>query len=118
MFGLRAVRFMSESRHRARAHTVDDAGTLACIQQTHAETGYLLDPHSAVGAATTEALKLKGITVTLATAHPAKFPDAVKAATGLTPPLPAHLADLWQRKEVFTPMGRDLDALKRYIATL
>jgi hypothetical protein len=66
----------------------------------------------------TQGLNLKGITVTLATAHPAKFPDAVKAATGLIPPLPAHLADLYEKTEHFTPMGRDLGALKAYIRGL
>jgi threonine synthase len=100
------------------AHAVDDAGTLAQIKKTHAEAGYLLDPHTAVGVATTEALAPAGVTVTLATAHPAKFPEAVREATDLTPPLPAHLADLYDRKEVFTPMARDLAALKAYIRGL
>jgi len=100
------------------AHSVSDPNTIATIRRTYAETGYLLDPHTAVGVATTEALKPTGITVTIATAHPAKFPDAVKEATGLTPPLPLHLADLYDRKEHFTPMKRDLDALKAYIRAL
>lgn len=100
------------------AGTVDDAGTIACIKQVYAQNGYVLDPHTAVGVATTESLDLPGITVTLATAHPAKFPDAVKAATGLTPSLPAHLADLFERTEHFTPLARDLDALKAYIRGL
>lgn len=99
-------------------HAVDDAGTLAQIKQTYAESGYLLDPHTAVGVATTEGLNPAGTTITLATAHPAKFPDAVRQATGITPPLPAHLADLYERKEVFTPMKRDLEALKAYIRGL
>jgi threonine synthase len=100
------------------AGTVDDAGTLACITRTHAENDYVLDPHTAVGVATTQTLDLQGINVTLATAHPAKFPEAVKAATGATPALPAHLADLFEREEQFTPMTRDLDALKAYIRSL
>ena len=100
------------------AGTVDDAGTLACISRTYAENGYVLDPHTAVGVATTQALDLQGINITLATAHPAKFPEAVKTATGATPALPAHLADLFEREEQFTPMTRDLDALKAYIMSL
>lgn len=100
------------------AHTVDDAGTLACITNIYQQSGYLLDPHGAVGVAATEALNPSGITVTLATAHPAKFPDAVRRATGITPPLPHHLADLMTRPEHFMPMGRDLGELKRYIASL
>ena len=99
-------------------HAIDDTGTLACIQQVWSESEYLLDPHSAVGVAVTNHLKPAGITVTLATAHPAKFPDAVKQATGQTPELPPHLADLMQKKEQFTPMTRDLGALKAYISAL
>ncbi|MDX2095785.1 MAG: threonine synthase [Alphaproteobacteria bacterium] len=100
------------------AHRVDDAATLAIIKRTYETTGTLLDPHTAVGVAATKALKPTGLTVTLATAHPAKFPEAVNRATGLTPPLPAHLADLYDRAEHFTPMERDLPALKAYIRGL
>lgn len=100
------------------AHAVDDAATLDCIRTTYAATGYLLDPHTAVGVATTEAIKPSGVTVTLATAHPAKFPEAVREATDITPPLPAHLVDLFERAEHFTPMPRDLGKLRSYIETL
>jgi threonine synthase len=99
-------------------HAVDDALTLAQIKRTYADCGYLLDPHTAVGVATTEALAPSGITVTLATAHPAKFPDAVKQATGLTPALPAHLADLFERTEQFTPMRADLDVLRTHLSNI
>lgn len=97
---------------------IDDAGTLACIKRVWEQSEYLLDPHSAVGVAVTEQLKPAGMTVTLATAHPAKFPDAVKQATGQSPELPPHLADLMEKKELFTPMTRDLPALKAYISAL
>lgn len=100
------------------AHAVDDAATLAQIKQTYAASGYLLDPHTAVGVATTQALALDGLMVTLATAHPAKFPDAVRDATGFTPELPNHLADLFARQEKFTPMARDVEALKQLIVSL
>lgn len=100
------------------AHAVDDAGTLATIKSAYEKTGYLLDPHTAVGVATTEFLKPHGTTITLATAHPAKFPDAVKQATGITPPLPAHLADLMTREEVITPLKHDISELKSFISKL
>ncbi len=100
------------------AHATDDAGTIACIKQTYAECGILLDPHTATGVAATQALKPEGITVTLATAHPAKFPEAVKEATGISPALPPHLADLFERIEKITPLARDGEALKSYIKTL
>ena len=99
-------------------HAIDDAGTLACIAQVWKASEYLLDPHSAVGVAVTQQLKPSGITVTLATAHPSKFPDAVKQATGQHPELPPHLSDLWEKTEIFTPMTRDLAALKAYISAL
>jgi threonine synthase len=53
--------------------------------------------------------------VCLATAHPAKFPDAVEAAIGIRPELPAHLADLFDRDEYVTRLPNDLDRLKAHI---
>jgi len=53
--------------------------------------------------------------ITLATAHPAKFPDAVEAATGVRPPLPEHMADLFDREERVTRVPNDLEALKDII---
>ncbi len=51
----------------------------------------------------------------LGTAHPAKFPDAVERATGCLPPLPAHLADLLERKERFTVLPNDVAAVERFL---
>ena len=56
--------------------------------------------------------------ITLATAHPAKFPDAVEAATGIRPPLPPRMADLYDRPERLTRVANDLDALKTQIKGL
>jgi threonine synthase len=53
--------------------------------------------------------------VTLATAHPAKFPDAVEAATGIRPPLPPRMADLYDRPERVTRVPNDLETLKQII---
>jgi threonine synthase len=53
--------------------------------------------------------------ITLATAHPAKFPDAVEAASGIRPPLPSRMADLYDRDERVTRIPNDLDALKSHI---
>ena len=100
------------------AHATNDDATLATIQRVYDTTGMLLDPHTACGVDASEHLALHGTTVTLATAHPAKFPDAVRTATGITPPLPAHLADLYERAEKITPMARDVAALKAYIGAL
>ena len=51
----------------------------------------------------------------MATAHPAKFPDAVEAATGIRPPLPAHLADLYERDEHYTVLPKDLAVLQDFV---
>ena len=53
--------------------------------------------------------------VTLSTAHPAKFPEAVEKVTGQHPALPAHMADLFERTEKYDHLDHDLDALKSYI---
>jgi threonine synthase len=85
-------------------------------------SGELLDPHTAigVGAALQEARNSSGPgdapVVVLATAHPAKFPDAVERATGVRPPLPEFLDDLYQRPERFEVLPNDLQAVQRYIA--
>jgi threonine synthase len=56
--------------------------------------------------------------VTLATAHPAKFPDAVERATGVRPPLPAHLADLFDRPERTETLPNDLATVQRFVRSV
>ncbi len=60
---------------------------------------------------------IAGPIVTLATAHPAKFPDAVERATGVRPPLPTHLADLMERPEHITRLPNDLGAIEQFVET-
>ncbi len=91
----------------------DEEATLATMKKIHAETGYVLDPHSAVGVAA--ALQQKKPVITLATAHPAKFPDAVERATGTRPALPAFLGDLMEREEYVTALPNDLNAVQAFI---
>jgi threonine synthase len=98
------------------AHSVSDQETLTQMKATYAASGLLLDPHTAVGV--NAAQGLEGMTITLATAHPAKFPDAVQQATGITPALPAHMADLYQREEVITPLANDAVLLREYLTGL
>jgi threonine synthase len=104
-----------------RGAAFDDDATLAEIRRVHATSGMLLDPHTATGTAAARALAASaphdGPTVTLATAHPAKFPAAVHAATGVEPPLPAHLADLFDREERFDVLPNDLATIQRYVST-
>jgi threonine synthase len=92
-----------------------EAQTLARIRAELAGSGELLCPHSAVGVEVAEAHLGATPMVTLATAHPAKFPDAVEQATGLRPALPGRMADLFDRPERVTPVANDLAALQTLI---
>ena len=95
---------------------LDDAGTLAEIRRLHAATGYLADPHTAVGIAAARARALQGVpTVAMATAHPAKFPDAMERATGERPPLPSALGDLYERRENYHRAPNDLAAIQELV---
>ena len=99
------------------AARLDDAETVDVISRTYSSTGMLVDPHTAVAIGVTERVRssIAGPIVTLATAHPAKFPDAVERATGVRPPLPAHLADLMERPEHFTRLPNDLGAVQQFV---
>ncbi len=95
----------------------DQAETAAEIGRVFAETGYVLDPHTAVGTVAARANRGDPATpmVTLGTAHPAKFPDAVAAACGVRPPLPPRMADLYERNERVTVLPDDLGAVEALI---
>jgi threonine synthase len=95
---------------------VSEEETSLTITEELARSGELLCPHSAVGVRVGHA-HVSGATpmVTLATAHPAKFPDAVEAATGIRPPLPPRMADLFERSERVTRVPNDLAALEALI---
>jgi threonine synthase len=96
--------------------SVTQQETLATIASFHKETGYLLDPHTAVGVKAALDTVTDGTPVIcLATAHPAKFGDAVTDATGIEPPRPASLSgieSLPSRCEIKDP---DLDEIRNYI---
>ena len=110
--------------HRARGvlhgFRLNDLGTEAEIRRLHATSGYLADPHTAIGIAAARAQPPgQGVpTVAMATAHPAKFPDAMERATGLRPALPPRLADLFEREERFTVLPNDLPAVEAQIRAL
>jgi threonine synthase len=102
---------------RFQASRVDDAATLATIRSIHETHGVLVDPHTAVGiAAAREQRRDADIPmVCVATAHPAKFPDAVEQATGIRPPLPERLADLLDREERCDVLPADLTSVQDYV---
>jgi threonine synthase len=89
--------------------------TRAAIRHFYATTGEVLCPHSAVGAHVAEAHLGTTPMITLATAHPAKFPDAVEAAMDVRPGLPERMADLYTRAERVTRVPNDLGALQGLI---
>jgi len=90
-----------------------DAETEAEIRRIHDSTGYLADPHTAIGVAAAYAGRRPGIpVVAVATAHPAKFPEAMQRATGLHPALPPRLADLFERPERFRVVPNALQAVE------
>ncbi len=99
----------------------DDEQTLTTMKDVYQKSGMLIDPHTAVGLSA--ARQSKGTNypksqsiITLATAHPAKFPDAVRRATGQTPVLPEHLADLMSRPERIISLPNDLQAVQTFVA--
>ena len=89
--------------------------TYAAIKSELTRSGELLCPHSAVGVKVGDAYQSDVPMITLATAHPAKFPAAVEKATGQHPPLPPHMADLYEREERVTRVPNDLAALQTLI---
>jgi threonine synthase len=105
-----------EAQRLFSGHRVDDAATSRTIAATWRATGELLDPHSAIAVAAAEAEAPSDVPiVALACAHPAKFPDAVEAATGIRPALPSFLADLMTRRERVTILPNDLAAVQRFV---
>lgn len=108
---------MSKAREQFSAARADDAQTLALIKECYDASGYILDPHTAVGLAGVKNM-VDGSDdkiVLLATAHPAKFPDAVEKAIGQRPALPEHLSDLMDREEFMTEQPNDLDAVENFV---
>ena len=102
-----------------RAGRASDHDTLATIRSVHEATGMQIDPHTAVGVKAARENMRDGVPmVTMATAHPAKFPDAVERATGVRPQLPEHLADLLTRPERTTTLPNDLAAVQKFVASV
>src|SRR5262245_33195304 len=101
------------------AERVDEAAVGDCIRRVKAESGYLLDPHSAcaVVAARRTQVAPQVAQIALATAHPAKFPEAMAAITGERPALPPPLAALLSRPERVTTLPNDLGAVERFVET-
>ena len=103
-------------RKEFRAAKASERQVAATIRDTLAETGYLLDPHTAVGVFVAKKFERENSPmVTLSTAHPAKFPAAVKSACGIDPALPTWLADLMDREERFEVLDAELKAVETFV---
>ncbi len=100
-----------------RAGRATERQVAATIRETLAASGYLLDPHTAT-AVFVAAKNSRGNTpmITLSTAHPAKFPAAVKSACGIDPALPSWLSDLMEREERFDILEPELKAIEAFIS--
>jgi len=117
----RNMQLEPEMRDQAAAlftsHRVDPDDMALAMRWAQDKTGHVIDPHSAIGlsAAQNADLDPSVPVVTLATAHPAKFPDAVERATGIRPALPRRVGDLFDREEKYTKLPGDYDAVKQFI---
>jgi threonine synthase len=96
---------------------VDGDDMAMAMRRTHEGAGEIVDPHTAIGLAAARRRAEAGVPmVTLATAHPAKFGDAVERATGARPPLPARVGDLFEREERYVTLPATLAAVGDYVA--
>ncbi|HLK84195.1 MAG TPA: threonine synthase [Xanthobacteraceae bacterium] len=112
-----AERALTQMRAFFSADRAFEDETAAAIRTTRRETGYLIDPHTAVAVAVAEKESRDPAipTVVLSTAHPAKFPDAVEKACGIRPRLPDWLADLATKHERVTVLPADQRAVENHI---
>ena len=112
---------MAQARQEFSAYRCDDENTMRMMKNCYQDSGYILDPHTAVGLsaglsayAQSDADQSVPL-ISLACAHPAKFPDAVEQAISIRPELPEHLADLYERPEYVTPLGNNLSVVQQFV---
>jgi threonine synthase len=123
MQGFEATKSLSIGSERAKAalfqsRRIDEDGMALALRWACAEAGELVDPHTAIGLAAARQVDLAADVpvVTLATAHPAKFRDAVERASGLRPTMPARAQGLFDREERYATLPADLAAVEAYVA--
>jgi len=109
---------LAKLREKFASHSVDDATILEVIREAHHRTGEILDPHTATGYRAAERARVDTTTpvITLATAHPAKFAEAVVKAGFQGVPLPTHMDDLLEREERYTVLPAELSAVQQFVA--
>ena len=108
---------LAKLREKFSSYSVDDATILEVIRDAHKRTGEMLDPHTATGYRAAERARADQSTpmITLATAHPAKFAEAVVKAGFLGVPLPPHMEDLIEREERYTVLPAELAAVQQFV---
>jgi threonine synthase len=109
---------MNRARQMFDSQCVSDEETCALIAEAYTLNEYLLDPHSAIGVKAARDCRRNAAVpmITLATAHPAKFPQAVaEAGVKELPALPSHLADLFEREERYQVLANDLHAVQTFM---
>lgn len=102
-------------RSEFAAGSADETETASTIRNVFKQAGYLADPHTAVGIKVAAERTGDEPMITLATAHPAKFPDAVEKASGIRPELPEWLGDLMEREEKYTTLPNTLESVQAHI---
>jgi threonine synthase len=109
---------LGTARQIFTAARADDDLTLRTIADTYKESGYILDPHSAVGVAAAKQLarELPQPVIAMACAHPAKFPDTIKRAIGVAPELPAAVAALLQKPERTSLLPAHVTTIEAFMA--
>ncbi|MCV6626279.1 MAG: threonine synthase [Cellvibrionaceae bacterium] len=111
---------LSQARELFSSFRLDDKGMIKVIEDVYESSEYLLDPHTAIGIAAARAERRRSDIpmICLATAHPAKFPEAVeKAVEGVHPALPHHMADLFEREERYEVLDNDIAAVQGFVKT-
>ncbi len=109
--------FMHKTRNEFDARRCSDEQTSEMMKACYRETGYMIDPHTAVGLFSAWQVRQDPSVplIALACAHPAKFPDAVEKATGIRPDLPERMADLYEREEHYDVLPNKLADIQKYI---
>jgi len=109
---------LANVRENFTSYRLDDGDMVQVITDVFESTGYLLDPHTAIGVDAARKSRTSTSTpmVCLATAHPAKFPEAIRQS-GQTedPALPHHMADLFDREEKYTVLNNDIQAVQAFV---
>ncbi len=112
---------LARIRNEFSASAATEEDVRAAMKEWYDATGYMLDPHTAVGVVSGQrALKKDPATpmIVLGTAHPAKFPAAVESAIGVQPELPPHLSDLMDRREIFTRLPNEQKAVEDFVRSV